>query len=67
MVHFFHVRCACNIVNMIFQCGFNYLQGIVYKIRGMINFVYGPNRKMQDFGNFCQGIKNLKEQNLKIH
>lgn len=59
---------ACDIINLIVQSGFNYLQGVIYKIRGMINYVYGSNRIIQNFRKIfiMQEVKIVKEQNLII-
>lgn len=67
MVQFFTLD-ACRIIILIIQFGFNYFQCVIYKIRGMINYVYGSNRIMQNFRkNFImQEVKILKEQNLII-
>lgn len=48
---FFHVRCVCHIINLIVQSRFNYLQASIYKIRVMINYAYGSNRRIQNFRN----------------
>lgn len=50
---FFHVRCACHILNLIVKQGLTYVDPILRKIRYMYNFIYGSGKRRCDFKKFC--------------
>ncbi|KAK1383599.1 BED-type domain-containing protein [Heracleum sosnowskyi] len=59
---FFHSRCACHVLNRVVQDGLKMVLPITSKIRQLVSYCYGPNKRRQDFCKFVrgQGLKYLK-------
>lgn len=59
---FFHSRCVCHVLNRVVQDGLEMVKPITSKIRQLVLYCYGNNRRRQDFSKFVrsQGVKYLK-------
>ncbi|KAK1404299.1 hypothetical protein POM88_003904 [Heracleum sosnowskyi] len=46
---FFHSRCACHVLNRVVQDGLKLVLPITSKIRQLVSYCYGPNKRRQDY------------------